>query len=266
MSCEVAVSATTRTKSKHTVTMNESKIVIPDGAEPFKAGIGFKDISEQKFGKLFPVKPVYRFKGRLYWECKCECGSTAVIWGVAIRTGETKSCGCMKNKGRIELGAPVKTFPEYGVWTGMIQRCHNPNDLSFHRYGGRGIMVSNEWRSSFARFYNDMGPRPHGHTLERKNNDGNYCKDNCKWATPKEQAQNTSRAVFLEINGEVKRLSEWLRHFGIKKATYSSRVKLGWDKVKAASAPLAREVGIAESPKVQEWAADSVRAMGRAKA
>lgn len=94
----------------------------------------------------------------------------------------------------------------YLSWIMMKQRCYNKNYNKFENYGGRGITVCNRWKNSFVNFLEDMGDRPKGRTLDRKNNNGNYCKENCRWATSTEQNNNRSNSI--RINGEtIKKLS-----------------------------------------------------------
>jgi len=102
----------------------------------------------------------------------------------------------------------------YMAWSTMKQRCRNPNNKKFHRYGGRGISVCNRWQT-FKNFHEDMGNKPDGYSLERIDNDGNYCLENCRWATPKEQANNTRRNINFDFNGEKLSLSEISRITGV---------------------------------------------------
>ena len=108
----------------------------------------------------------------------------------------------------------------YWVWAAMIQRCINPRDKGFQRYGGRGIKVCDRWRASFDAFALDMGARPEGHTLERIDLDGDYTPENCKWATPTEQNNNRSICIFVEINGERMTLKQAWRKYAIDGLTY----------------------------------------------
>lgn len=117
--------------------------------------------------------------------------------------------------------------PEYRSWNSMRQRCNNPNNDRYFRYGGRGIRVCEAW-SDFAQFLRDMGPRPKGHTLERKNNDGNYEPPNCKWATPKEQQNNTCLTIYVEHDGKRQTLSEWSKETGISLIALQARHARGW--------------------------------------
>lgn len=115
---------------------------------------------------------------------------------------------------------------EYKIWAGMIQRCTNPKRNCFHRYGARGITVSDSWRI-FDNFIADMGKAPVGFTIERIDNDAGYSKDNCRWASRAEQARNTAQNVMISISGETKCLSDWCAHFGRSIGTVKSRVRAG---------------------------------------
>lgn len=118
--------------------------------------------------------------------------------------------------------------PTYSSWHGMLQRCTNPNNPRWKRYGGRGITVSERWLK-FENFLEDMGVRPKGLSIERINNNGNYEPSNCKWATRREQQGNTSFNQLLTFNGETDHLAGWARRLGIKPDTLYSRIfTLGW--------------------------------------
>lgn len=134
-----------------------------------------------------------------------------------------------KRRSRIKHGAAVgnKRTPEYSSWQSMRARCHNPNAKRYERYGGRGIRVCEAW-SDFAQFLRDMGPRPKGHTLERKNNDGNYEPTNCKWATPKEQQNNTCLTVYVEHDGKRQTLAQWSDETGVSLVALRARYDRGW--------------------------------------
>jgi hypothetical protein len=116
--------------------------------------------------------------------------------------------------------------PEYTVWQNMIRRCGHSGHSSYHNYGARGIRVCQRWLDSFDDFCDDMGPRPSSrHTLERKNNDGNYEPNNCRWATWTEQANNTRHNRLLTYNGETCSVAEWARRLGIPRQTLLHRLK-----------------------------------------
>jgi len=106
--------------------------------------------------------------------------------------------------------------PEYHVWYDMIRRCNNPRSPNYKYYGARGITVCDRWRNSFQAFIEDMGRRPTPkHQIDRRNNDGNYEPDNCRWTTPKEQTRNSRRTRFLTIDGETLCLTDWAKRIGI---------------------------------------------------
>lgn len=130
---------------------------------------------------------------------------------------------------------------EYQTWKSMKARCCNLNDLNHKDYGARGITVCQRWRDSFMAFYEDMGPRPNGMTLERINNDGNYEPGNCKWVTWKKQLRNTRRNRILEFNGKRQCLTELAEQFGICKYVLRSRLYLGWSIERALTQKIQRK-------------------------
>lgn len=137
----------------------------------------------------------------------------------------------------------VAKTPEYACWVHMLVRCSKESDPSFHRYGGRGIKVCNEWKNSFVEFYLDMGPRPSKkHSIERKDNDGDYTPNNCHWATRIEQANNTSQNRVLEFAGERKTLAQWKKQFGFKRGLIEERLRRGWSVWKAFVTPPQEEL------------------------
>jgi hypothetical protein len=165
-----------------------------------------------------------------FWECACDCGKTIVIPGARLANGQ-QSCGC---EGR-ELSAQRTTkhgryrTPEHNSWSAVRDRCCNPKNKSFPRYGGRGIKMCQRWRDSFEAFYADMGDRPSAaHSIERKDVNGDYEPFNCIWATPKVQGRNRRNSMTLTARGRTMQVNDWAETIGIKKETICSRLRLGW--------------------------------------
>lgn len=130
------------------------------------------------------------------WLCQCKCGTVRRVRGNALLAGTTRSCGCRNFKHRHcrrESGVR-KISPTYRSWQSMLTRCYNKNRNDYHFYGGRGIRVCKRWRHSFVNFLGDMGPRSLGTTLDRyPDRNGNYRPNNCRWATPTQQANNRKK-------------------------------------------------------------------------
>jgi len=120
--------------------------------------------------------------------------------------------------------------PEHAIWKAMIQRCTNPNNRSYSRYGGRGIAVCDRWRHSFENFFADMGERPDNSlTLERRDNELGYNPDNCTWDTRQVQSNNRSTCQTLTYNGRTQNITQWSKEVGIKTATLLQRLHSDWD-------------------------------------
>ena len=171
------------------------------------------DLTGRKFRMLTVVSEAHKAKdGHTRWLCRCDCGNeTTVNSNHLLRPNGTASCGCVNTEhGEATKG---KVSGLYRIWLTMRERCNNPKSQRYAYYGGRGITVCPEW-DSYEQFKADMGEKPKGRSLDRKDNDGPYSKANCRWATPIEQGSNQRNNRWIEFNGEKKTLSEWARCFG----------------------------------------------------
>lgn len=168
------------------------------------------------FGQLSVIEEVEKRAGHRYFKLRCTCGTITVACYPNLRTGHTRSCGCEKGSRRHGLAGT----PTHKIWLGMRTRCLNPNDTSFHNYGGRGISVDPRW-DDFANFLADMGERPSGMDLDRIDNDGPYSPDNCRWVSRTTNLRNTRRTRFVEVDGVRMSVTEAAERLGI------SRINIG---------------------------------------
>lgn len=210
---------------------------VPDGTGTVKKIRSNRiDHQGQRFGRLI----VLSYAGHGRWNCRCDCGEGKVIHGGPLRSGDTRSCGCLEEENRIKHG--LAHSPEYDTWVSMIQRCRNPKARGYPRYGGRGIDVCARWLGSFWEFFDDMGKRPSKlHSIDRHpDNDGNYSCGKCpmclengwamnsRWATRSEQQRNKRTNHMLEHDGRTRTIAEWSEVTGLKVETISSRIRYGW--------------------------------------
>lgn len=189
-------------------------------------------------GKKFGRYTVLEYAGCKNWKVQCECGSPPkIVQGGTLRGGYIVSCGCYHREATrartFKHGASINgPTPEYRSWTHMHQRCSNPSSHEWMNYGGRGISVCARWSgpNGFANFLADMGPRPSlMHTIERRDNNGNYEPGNCYWATRKQQQLNRRVNHRFTVNGVTKTVTEWAEAAGITNSTaIINRIRRGW--------------------------------------
>jgi hypothetical protein len=164
------------------------------------------DLTGQRFGRLLVVQRGENRGRHVTWRCQCDCGTERVACSVHLRRGDTQSCGCFAREVSAITGALLltkhghcrggKPSPEYHSWRAMTRRCYDQGHEHFKSYGGRGITVCDRWRfgqggkTGVECFFEDMGARPPGLTLDRIEVNANYDPGNCRWATPKTQARN----------------------------------------------------------------------------
>lgn len=191
-----------------------------------------KDMTGQRFGMLTVVSfaGVKGSAQHARWNCVCDCGRPTVAVGASIRAGKTRSCGCLSvatritgDKSRVHGKSRARA---YGIWRGMHQRCSDPNDKKAHLYVNKGIRVCERWQS-FPAFYEDMGEPPIGASLDRIDGNKGYSPDNCRWATPKQQANNMATNRLLNYQGRTQTLSQWADEIGIKANTLLCRIRRG---------------------------------------
>lgn len=176
------------------------------------------DLTGQRFGRWTVLGEAGKDKGRdIYWKCRCDCGIEKEVSGIALRWNRSKSCGCISKKhgGRRD----GKQERLYVVWRDMKIRCNNQNDKSYDRYGGRGIQICNDWQNDYTAFrdWALANGYAEGLQIDRIDNDGNYCPENCRWVTRKENARNTRANKKVTVNGDTKCISEWIEELNISR-------------------------------------------------
>ena len=189
------------------------------------------DIAGKDFGFLhvnyYNVEESKKAK-RSLWNCTCICGNTKDCESHHLRTGKTVSCGC-RRMDRPHITHGKTKDPLYRIWIGMKDRCLNKNSNRIAYYGGRGISICEEWIDDFSSFYQwatNSGYRK-GLSIDRIDNNGNYCPENCRWATRSMQARNKRDTVIVNVNGIIKPLSDWSELSGIHISCLRERYRKG---------------------------------------
>ncbi len=184
------------------------------------------DLVNYRFDRLIVIQINKICKdGNYDWLCQCDCGQQTIVRGNNLKNGHTRSCGCLKKETITKHGHCINQIKSITntTWGNMIQRCNNPNHISYKNYGGRGIKVCKRWLK-FENFLEDMGEKSNGLTIDRINNNGDYCKENCRWATTKQQSCNHRRNILFTIDGITKCLMDWCNELNLNYSTVYSRI------------------------------------------
>lgn len=174
--------------------------------------------------------------------CRCDCGAEKAVYVSCLVAGRSSGCVACGHKRRASRPrTSLRSSPEYKSWCHMKGRCLSPSNPKYPDYGGRGIRVCEQWaaRDGFKSFLEDMGQKPSkAHSVDRIDNDGHYEPGNCRWATRREQANNTRVNTFIEIDGRRATIAQWADEFGIGSDVISKRIGIGWSPERAVTEPL----------------------------
>lgn len=206
------------------------------------------NLAGKRFEKLTVIERAPNKGVKTRWICSCDCGNTTVVYTNALVRGHTKSCGCLIAEVLRERDTNHGMYGTrlYRVWHNMKTRCRDKNNHAYARYGGRGIIICAEWLD-FKNFY-DWAMRngykedaEYGEcTLDRIDNNGDYCPENCRWVSMKQQQRNKSSNRLITHNGETKTIAEWSELLQIDSSVIKARLHRGWDENRALITPLRR--------------------------
>lgn len=210
-----------------------------------------KSFEENTSGRLSAIGPSFWLsiieerRRRELQVFQCECGNVVAIRVSAAKDHDTRSCGCfnleISKTNNAKHGEASRRTPEYRAWVSMRGRCFNKNDHGYARYGGRGISVCERWMGSdgYSNFLEDMGRKPSAdHSIDRIDVNGDYCPENCRWATRIQQQRNTTSNHVVSHNGISKCLAEWAEDVGMNANTLHGRIISGWTIERALTEPV----------------------------
>lgn len=194
----------------------------------------YQSTAGTRFGRLIVISDYGTCQKRRLL-CQCDCGTQVDALRNNVVRGITSSCGCLARESARKSGQAAQRHGhtrqqqpsrEYRTWVAMKSRCQNPKAPNFEYYGGAGISICERWQE-FAAFLADMGTRPIGTSLDRIDSTKGYYKDNCRWATAKEQSRNRAIVHIITINGDSQCLTEWANRAGISDTAMLYRVRQG---------------------------------------
>ena len=190
------------------------------------------DLTGQRFGRLVAIKPSGKTKsGNIQWECRCDCGNTSRPQGSELKNGAVQSCGCLTRENALKASIKhgFRNTRLYRTWVNMKARCTDAGHQSYRLYGGRGIVICDEWQEfepfmewALASGYSDKL------TIERMDVNGNYEPSNCEWIPRNEQASNRRNIIMITKDGETKPLMQWANDLNMSPFTIRNRMRFGW--------------------------------------
>ncbi len=199
-----------------------------------------ESLDEQLIGKRFGRLVVLHRGGktRKHFVCQCDCGNKCEVSSDNLKNGSTSSCGCYHKERQPYCHRTHGYSGEklYKIWKGMRRRCESHSHKNYDRYGGRGIKVCEEWDKNYLVFREwalsngyDENAKSSENTIDRIDNDGDYCPENCRIVPMKTQTRNTSRNILVTYNGKTQTITDWAAEVGIKYSTLRNRIANGWD-------------------------------------
>lgn len=196
----------------------------------------YKDLTGQKFGRLTVIGLKESHTRKKYWICQCECGNIKTVRSDSLQSGAIRSCGCLKKEqdkknltkhySHMQSGTRI-----YNIWQGMKSRCYNIHDPRYHRYGGRGIIICEQWLNDFNSFYDWSMHNGYSDilTIDRIDNEKGYDPDNCRWVDLKTQSRNRDSNIKITIGNATKTLMEWCEIFELDyKAIHARYTRNGY--------------------------------------
>ena len=191
-----------------------------------------EDLRGQRFGRLTVLEIAGKTKGRkTLWLCRCECGNEIVVVSDGLKSGHTKSCGCLHSDTMRDMKTIHGHHDErlHKIWSGIRNRCYNPKEAGYKNYGGRGIFMCDEWANDYQDFHD--WSIAHGYSddlsIDRIDNDDGYYPSNCRWATIVEQANNRRSNRYITYNNMTHTIAEWARIFNVRSDTLRCRINRG---------------------------------------
>lgn len=204
----------------------------------------FIDLAGQKFGRLTVLERAENKGKSVVWLCRCDCGQETKVTPNHLKSGHTKSCGCLHiecavNQGHKNATHGMKGTRLYKIWGGIKTRCLNCNDAHYKDYLGRGITICDEWKNSFENFRDWAMSNGYREdlTIDRIDVNGNYEPSNCRWATQEEQQNNKRTNHLITFDGKTQNIKKWSIETGIRSSTIGERLKRGWSIEKALTTP-----------------------------
>lgn len=203
----------------------------------------YVDLTGERFGKLVALERHYDKNKKIsFWKCKCDCGNTTIVRANSLKHGRVKSCGCLRTESNLANKSKhgLSKTHLYAVWNSMKERCYNKNNHNYLRYGGRGITVCEEWKNSFKEFseWAFLNGYQEELSIDRIDNNGNYCPNNCRWVDKKTQNNNRNVSFMITYNGKTQNLSSWCEELNLPYfRTWQRIVQYGYSFEQAISLP-----------------------------